>query len=230
MAKKDNPYRANNVYGKHFKYSVADIPHTDFEAMKALQDQVWELCKKKDSEYGASWCKRGGVGAFFTVWRKVDRLEEQLKKADFNMLDITEDADSTESLDETMKDLANYLYLVLEKRQAARIAAKRLHTELVTSCVKKSSDGMDAIYDNPLKREDDSEHFHDSSEVKRAFCLYIQQVASDQGTPTTEDQVLEVAQEYFSRANREIEGKGIDASDSEVWVAAQAIYRRVHGL
>lgn len=105
---------------KRYAYSVEGIDHTDFDKMQAIQDHTLQMCRKKDSEYGASWCKRGGVGAFFTVWRKADRLEEQLKKVDFNMFDVSDDPNSTESLDETMRDFANYLYLVLEKRKAIR--------------------------------------------------------------------------------------------------------------
>lgn len=105
---------------KRFAYSVEGIDHTDFDKMQKIQDDTLAMCRKKDGEYGASWCKRGGVGAFFTVWRKADRLEEQLRKVDFNMFDVSDDVNSTESLDETMRDFANYLYLVLEKRKAIR--------------------------------------------------------------------------------------------------------------
>jgi|GEM_PF-6506728 len=105
---------------KRYAYSTEDLPHTDFDKMQAIQDQTLEMCRKKDAEYGASWCRRGGVGAFFTVWRKADRLEEQLKKVEFNMFDVSDDPNSTESLDETMRDFANYLYLVIEKRKAIR--------------------------------------------------------------------------------------------------------------
>ena len=102
------------------RYDVSKIPHTDFDALEDYIFSNIELLRKKDSEYGASWCRRGGVGAFFTVWRKVDRLEEQLKRVQFNILDVNQDPASTESLDETMKDLMLYLALVLEKREAIR--------------------------------------------------------------------------------------------------------------
>lgn len=105
---------------KRYAYSTDGLPHTDFGKMQTLQDETLTLCQKKDSEYGASWCRRGGVGAFFTIWRKADRLEEQLKKVDFNIFDVSDDPNSTESLDETIRDFANYLYLALEKRKAIR--------------------------------------------------------------------------------------------------------------
>lgn len=110
----------SNQLDKRYAYSTEDLPHTDFDKMQALQDETLALCRKKDAEYGASWCRRGGVGAFFTVWRKADRLEEQLKKVDFNLFDVSDDPNSTESLDETIRDFANYLYLALEKRKSIR--------------------------------------------------------------------------------------------------------------
>ena len=36
------------------------------------------ILKHKDAEYGGSWCKRGGVGAFMMLCRKWDRLETAL--------------------------------------------------------------------------------------------------------------------------------------------------------
>lgn len=36
------------------------------------------ILKRKDMEYGGSWCKRGGVGAFMMACRKWDRLETAL--------------------------------------------------------------------------------------------------------------------------------------------------------
>lgn len=35
---------------------------------------------EKDAQYGGSWCKRGGVGAFMMACRKMDRLDNQLNK------------------------------------------------------------------------------------------------------------------------------------------------------
>jgi len=108
---------------------VSFIPHTDFEVLRDILNEGVDLVKKKDAEYGASWCKRGGVGAFFTIWRKIDRLEEQLKRVQYNILDISVDEDSTESLDETIRDTILYLALALEKRKAFRQLRLNSNTE-----------------------------------------------------------------------------------------------------
>ena len=39
-----------------------------------------EAVFKKDVDYGSSWKKRGGVGAFFVICRKWDRLEERVQR------------------------------------------------------------------------------------------------------------------------------------------------------
>jgi hypothetical protein len=105
---------------KEYAFSTSSLPHTDFVAVQNMQVTLLNTLIKKDGEYGASWCLRGGVGAFFTVWRKADRLLNQLEKREFNMFDCQDDPTNTESLDETIADFANYLMLVLEKRQAIR--------------------------------------------------------------------------------------------------------------
>jgi hypothetical protein len=46
---------------------IMDIAHDDIR-----------ILKRKDAEYGGSWCKRGGVGAFMMLCRKWDRLEAAL--------------------------------------------------------------------------------------------------------------------------------------------------------
>jgi hypothetical protein len=94
---------------------IPKIPSDD--EIKALFTSLSELARQKDAEYGASWCKRGGIGAWFTTVRKFDRLVTQLLKKDYNIWDVSDDVNSTECLEETIKDAINYLLLILEKRQ-----------------------------------------------------------------------------------------------------------------
>lgn len=112
---------------------VEGIPHTDFSRMREIANELIDTCVKKDREYSNSWCRRGGVGAFFTVWRKADRMEAQLKKNGYNIFDVTGDPSATESLDETIKDFVAYLLLVLEKRDAVRWASRVAANQLPVS-------------------------------------------------------------------------------------------------
>jgi hypothetical protein len=98
------------------------IPHTDFNKIQKIFDGLVQVGIKKDQEYGASWCRRLGPGAFFTIWRKIDRLETQCELRKYDVFNVDEDVNSTESLDETLKDAIFYFGLLLEKRQAKREA------------------------------------------------------------------------------------------------------------
>lgn len=92
-----------------------DTPPT--EEMRALYTRLVSLAESKDREYGASWCKRGGIGAWFTICRKFDRLITQLEQKASNVWDVSDDVNSTECLEETIADAINYLLLIIEKRQ-----------------------------------------------------------------------------------------------------------------
>ena len=87
------------------------------EGIRAILKDLVELASSKDREYGASWCKRGGVGAWFTSCRKFDRLITQIENKDWNVWEISDDINTTEALEETLMDGVNYLLLIIEKRR-----------------------------------------------------------------------------------------------------------------
>lgn len=87
----------------------------DNEAAYVLIDELVRIAQQKDAEYGASWCKRGGIGAWFTTVRKFDRISTQLKNMSYDLWHTEFDGDQTESLEETLKDGINYLLLIEEK-------------------------------------------------------------------------------------------------------------------
>jgi len=68
--------------------------------------------QQKDVEYGGSWLKRGGVGAYFVMVRKIDRLETQAAKFGFDVFRALADTSSGESLVDTIRDLRGYLLLI----------------------------------------------------------------------------------------------------------------------
>lgn len=94
---------------------------TDFKRVAEIANSLVAVAVEKDKAYGSSWCSRGGQGAFFQgVVRKWDRLETQLTKVSYDMFNLEVAEDTSESLDETLRDLCNYCLLVLEKREALR--------------------------------------------------------------------------------------------------------------
>jgi hypothetical protein len=101
----------------HRESMKKSVPMTD-EFVSGVLTGLVNLAKKKDSEYGASWCKRGGIGAWFTTVRKFDRISTQLRPRNDDIYLIMDDDNSTESIDETLLDGINYLLLILERRHA----------------------------------------------------------------------------------------------------------------
>lgn len=69
--------------------------------------------RAKDKDYGGSWHRRGGQGAFMMLARKWDRIETALAKVD-NDLDRLLDTDTRgEGVLDDLADLRCYLLLVL---------------------------------------------------------------------------------------------------------------------
>lgn len=140
------------------KFDDSKIPETDFDVMKKISDDRIALCEMKNREYGSSWCKRGGPGAFFTITRKIDRLEVQAKNRNYDVFDVTEDPTSTESLDETLLDAVAYFLLLLEKRQAKRhmiaqfleeLKSASASTQGTTSANTRGTNGLVLINQSP---------------------------------------------------------------------------------
>ncbi len=88
----------------------AQVRYREFIPLIAKEDTDRVL--QKDLEYGASWKKRGGVGAYFVMIRKVDRLEEQVKKHNYDVFKACEDRSTGENLLDTIRDLRSYLDLI----------------------------------------------------------------------------------------------------------------------
>lgn len=84
-----------------------------------------QMLRVKDAEYGGSWQRRGGPGAFFAACRKWDRYEESLKRHGSLGRALEEDQRAEGILDD-IGDLRRYLILWeawrLAKEQAAGIA------------------------------------------------------------------------------------------------------------
>jgi hypothetical protein len=80
--------------------------------MTIVDDDVHVL-HAKNREYGQSWKKRGGVGAFMMLARKWDRLETQCKAKDWDIFEVCNGNDALmEDTMDTIRDLRRYLLLV----------------------------------------------------------------------------------------------------------------------
>ena len=63
---------------------------TELQLIEDLQEIVLEDVESlsySQESYGDSWKKRGGVGAFMMLARKWDRIENQVKKHNFDIFE-----------------------------------------------------------------------------------------------------------------------------------------------
>jgi hypothetical protein len=70
--------------------------HLDYLDAIALEDV--RGIRKAEEQYGSSWKRRGGVGAYMMLCRKFDRLEQQLAKP------LVRPSEALKPLAEVMKD------------------------------------------------------------------------------------------------------------------------------
>lgn len=68
---------------------------------------------EKGKSYGASWRKRGGVGAFMMLARKWDRIEQQCEKMGYDIFEAVQMQEGIpDGLLDDIRDLRCYLLLV----------------------------------------------------------------------------------------------------------------------
>lgn len=65
--------------------------------------------------YGDSWKKRGGVGAFMMLARKMDRIELQVSKQGYDIFKAMREDTRPEGIIDDIRDLRRYLLLVEEE-------------------------------------------------------------------------------------------------------------------
>lgn len=95
----------------YLKPDIATPDELEYFTHIALEDLLTTI--HKNAEYGASWKKRGGQGAFMMLARKWDRLEEMCKREGYDIFSaIKKSSSSSEALIDTIADLRNYLTLV----------------------------------------------------------------------------------------------------------------------
>ena len=95
------------------------------EELVPIAEKIVDTLVEKDEQYGSSWKKRGGVGAFMMAARKWDRLETFLSAdhAAANKYDIFERALKDlrkEGIESDIGDLIGYLLLIQLEIQKLR--------------------------------------------------------------------------------------------------------------
>ena len=113
-----------------------EMHYMDAQRLARFKNRLAEIVKqdiktviKKDHDYGGSWKKYGGVGAYFNVARKWDRIEAMVSfvsdgvlakdghgpAAQYDLFQHVEQDSSHDGLIESVRDLRGYLLLVEEE-------------------------------------------------------------------------------------------------------------------
>ena len=96
-----NGYKGETMASKTIEY-----------VQKIVQEDV-EALQKAEQNYGDSWKKRGGVGAYMMLARKWDRIEKQVEELNgYDILKAGTTDTREEGIIDDIRDLRRYLLLV----------------------------------------------------------------------------------------------------------------------
>ena len=88
------------------------MPSETLKTVKKLLEADLIGLTEAEKSYGNSWKKRGGIGAFMMLARKWDRIENQVKPHNYDVIKALQaDVSETGILDD-IRDLRRYLLLV----------------------------------------------------------------------------------------------------------------------
>ncbi len=82
-----------------------------------ITEELVKYVSDKDTQYGSSWRKRGGAGAYFVIARKWDRIEqacETLKSTKYDIFNVFATDDRRETILDDCLDLVGYLLILIE--------------------------------------------------------------------------------------------------------------------
>ncbi len=82
-----------------------------------ITKELVKYVNDKDIQYGSSWRKRGGAGAFMVIARKWDRIEQACETrhpAKYDIFDVFETDGRSETILDDCLDLVGYLLILVE--------------------------------------------------------------------------------------------------------------------
>jgi hypothetical protein len=201
-----------------------NMRHLDFIRIVAEEDLAY--VDRKDRQYGGSWKRRGGVGAFMMLARKWDRLENMLGQVrshppQFNVFDyITSQTTSGEdgTVLAEVRDLRRYLLLVeaeMMARGVVPVPAPKVGVDTSSRIEITHASVGDVSRTDVVIHDADADESHHSSEA-----------------PWRVPQVL--FERWFDPSVRELADRFYDTVGSERWrkllpiVQASNMPRRLH--
>lgn len=105
----------------HTSVTTERTPHvteTYIDNIDKIAQADAEGVRQAEVQYGGSWKKRGGVGAFMMLARKWDRLEKAVEAKGWDIFQLLADDDRPEGCIDDIRDLRRYLLLVEAEGQA----------------------------------------------------------------------------------------------------------------
>lgn len=102
------------------------MPDTNLDRLRDVFDDDLRALINAEKNYGDSWKRRGGVGAFMMLARKWDRLERHLANSGekYDIIACAEADPRPEGVIDDIRDLRRYLALVeAELRSRGRCPA-----------------------------------------------------------------------------------------------------------
>lgn len=86
-----------------------------YDVILQLAKEDAKVLAERDSSYGSSWEKRGGVGAYMMMVRKSDRIETQVEKHAWDVFAAIRSNPAPDGVIDDLRDLRRYLFLVEAK-------------------------------------------------------------------------------------------------------------------
>lgn len=84
---------------------------TEMPKLHLIATNDAKILVQADQQYGSSWLKRGGTGAYIVGIRKADRMEQQLAKHGGNLRLAVQHDQRPEGIINDLRDLRRYFYL-----------------------------------------------------------------------------------------------------------------------
>lgn len=116
----------------------------DFVRMRQIALNDVKVLAEKGKKYGDSWKKRGGIGAFMMLARKMDRMELAAADEGYDIFQAIEmDGWQEDGLLDDIADLRRYLFLVETHMRIEREDTNQLRKHLETTFSEQSFEEYD---------------------------------------------------------------------------------------
>ncbi len=130
-----------------------------------ITEALVEFVNDKDVQYGSSWRKRGGVGAFMVMARKWDRIEQACETrhpAKYDIFNVFEADGRNETVLDDCLDLVGYLLILVEHMiEIGHVTGiKELHMSFVSSTQTGETEPSGMAHPFGFDEEKDQDGYH----------------------------------------------------------------------